>query len=344
MSKDHFVPQAYLRPFIHPFSTQKVLHRYRKNSTRRYSPRGIRTIARIEAFYSQRLPNGSISNELDRAIQELETKLFASGKRTPTTWSKCVYEGHFPHSFSERLELAGCIAHLRARSPVQINNMAVLSYFCRQSHVYNLMLCPDYEEYCVSNDNLSRDEARQRVQDDLRAIWNGDLFLAAEDERQEGLRSLAYAEDYIDILASMRWQILECPKGKFFVTSDNPVVTNVQGFRKPECEIWCPISHRCGFLLTNHHSWPEGRFVNKARVDGLNDLIIRHCYRYVYSPMANEQIYKKTATEQNSPLLGRRNLVDVFGPFNNGRSEVIEIFRAMQDGERTDLLENLLYN
>ncbi len=107
------------------------------------------------------------------------------------------------------------------------------------------------------------------------------------------------AIDVAKELATMGYQALYAPQGKFFLTSDSPVwtlradgtggVTVGMGFGWSDVEVYCPLNKRTCFRLKRGIA-PMGRTVGEQRVDFINRLTMAHAVQNLYSPEGHRRI------------------------------------------------------
>jgi len=96
----------------------------------------------------------------------------------------------------------------------------------------------------------------------------------------------------IETFQEFGYEALYAPEGKFFMTSDCPVytvhpdndgkATIGMGFGWPKVEVYFPLNKRT-CLRMKRGVRPKGRFIVGGYVDTINDLILAHATKYLYS-------------------------------------------------------------
>ncbi len=101
------------------------------------------------------------------------------------------------------------------------------------------------------------------------------------------------------IMATMGYQALYAPPGKFFVTSDSPVYT-IQpdgmgqatvgmGFGHDNVEVYFPLNKRACLTLKKGIE-PQGRMIEVGRVDQINRMTMATAVQYLYSSEGHRRI------------------------------------------------------
>lgn len=100
-------------------------------------------------------------------------------------------------------------------------------------------------------------------------------------------------------LATMGYQALYAPPGKFFVTSDSPVYT-IQpdgrgqatvgmGFGHDNVEVYFPLNKKTCLKLKRGIA-PKGRMIEEGHVDGINRMTMLTAVQYLYSSESYRRI------------------------------------------------------
>ena len=95
-----------------------------------------------------------------------------------------------------------------------------------------------------------------------------------------------------ETLLGFGYEGLYAPEGKFFMTSDSPVYTLQPdgagqatigvGFGWPDVEVYFPLNKRTCLRLKRGLR-PKGRFIVEGYLNQINDLIMAHATKYLYS-------------------------------------------------------------
>jgi hypothetical protein len=351
--KDHYVMKSHLDKFIHPTSKERVLYPYRKGMGQLH-PKGPRHLGCAEGFYNQVLEDGAESTRLDEGFQLGEKLLFSSGKRTPSTLSRCVYdEAFFPTTDQERAEITFCTSFMYCRAPVQIHNTAMIRHLGANIDVFNRLDAEDEElvkSYMEAND-VTKDEAQKQVAKSKDEILRGNMTVSVgwEHERQDGFNMLTLQQHIMSVVDDMRWRLLRAASGSSFLTTDNPVVVEDPSFPKKRMhgmrqsrriEVWFPISHEIGLLVDWRREQPQGRVVaSHSQTRALNRRMIKWCYRHVYSPRREDWIAEATKSAKFRPLLDRLTSIDEW--CKSARGNIVDMMSALENGEEADVFADL---
>jgi hypothetical protein len=116
-----------------------------------------------------------------------------------------------------------------------------------------------------------------------------------------------------EALFKKTWHVLQVPPGKFFLTSDCPVMTIEfvdgqekpgAGFRKEHTAIMLPVSPQHLFVAASPLS--QWRSVLESRhVDSVNLLTVRFAHKAVYAPANSIEIKALVDTEIDTILFGQ---------------------------------------
>jgi hypothetical protein len=342
-TNQHYITKAHLDKFVHSSSAQEVLYPYRKGGNP-CKPRGTKKLGSATNFYRQRV-DGELSDQLDEARKASETLLFSSGKRNAGPLAQCIFDDDFSPTESDRLHLAATAAFLYCGSPVQVHNTAMNSLFCAQVELLNRL---NSAEAVKSYGERYGAQAVERIDQDRQKVLKGELFadVGRENWKQLGFYSFQIEADVIRLLLDMSMTIVNCHYRSFFLTSDNPAVRTFESAQnRNDDEMWFPISHSRGIL------WHRRRLGTKigfghAESRALNRRVIKHAYKFIYSPLAESWVEEAARNETFDPLLGHYgSLEQVFaqalpaiGPDDKPCGEIVEIFAAMKSGEKPDVV------
>jgi Protein of unknown function (DUF4238) len=343
-SNQHYITRAYLDKFIHPESAQPVLFPYRKGGGPPCKPTGTRQIGSAINFYRQRV-NGTLTDALDEARKASETLLFSSGKRTPSSISKCVFDEQFSPTRDDVLHLAAAAAFLYCGSPVQIHNTAMFLLLQRQIDLLNsLGKAEAHEEYRREYGEL----ASAKITEDRERILDGDLFadVGRENWKQLGFESFQLEGGVIQLLLGMRMTVVTCHPRLFFVTTDNPVVRTYPSV--VECvgdEVWFPISYKRGILWHSRRIGAKTRF-GYSETMAINRRAIKHAFRRIYSPLRADWVRTAAAEAKFNPMWGHydslrtvieratHSIVDADGVHR----EIVDFVAALRVGAAVDVV------
>jgi len=338
----HFITKAHLDKFIHPDVGHAVLFPYRKGGDP-CKARGTRRLGGAINFYRQR-ENGAFHDNLDEARKQSETLLFSSGRRTPSSLSQCIYEDAFVPSEQDRLQLAAAAAFLWCGSPVQIHNTAMHALLFFQMDLLNRL---NTDEMQKTYRERYGEAAEHRLEEDRDKLLNGELVLdvGKENWRQLGFEAFQIEEVLIRLLLGMQMTVVDCNYRCFFLTSDTPVVrTYPSGHDKLDDEVWFPISYRRGILW---HRRNDG-IRNRLGYSGsflYNRRVIRHAYKFIYSPLSEGWIKTAARQETFDPLFGYygslEKVIEGAKPaiFNGERhGEIVDIVAAMRASPKPDVV------
>jgi len=341
-TNQHYITKAHLDKFVHPESMQPVLYPYRKGGAP-CRPTGTKRLGSAINFYRQ-IANGSLTDALDEARKKSETLLFSSGKRTPSSISKCVFDDGYLPAKEDAAHLAAAAAFLFCGSPVQIHNTAMHLLLLHQIDLFNRIGTKEAEE-------LYREQygeaASERLAEDRRRILDGKLFadVGRENWKQLGFESFHLEEHLIELLLGMRMTVATCHRRSFFVTSDNPVVRTYPS--RPDQlndEMWFPISYKRG-VLWHRRSLSEKTTFGFSETISMNRRMIKHAHIRIYSPRPEDWIREASKEATFDPLLGHygslskviaasEEAIDMQGK----PREIVDLVAAMRAGQKIDVL------
>jgi hypothetical protein len=288
--------------------------------------------------------NGTVTDALDKARTYSETLLFASGKKTAGSLSKCIFDDAFLPSEIDRLHLAAAAAFLFCGSPVQIHNAAMHLLLMNQIELLNKLASPETcERYRAEYGN----GADQRLDEHRHAILEGNVRVdvGRENWKQLGFESFHLERMVIDELRGMHMTIVTCPPDSFFVTSDNPVVrTFPSKHDKSDDELWFPISFKRGILWHRMRNMPR-KGLGFSETRSLNRRLIKFAFRRVFSPLPQNWVEAATREENFYPTLGHYESLSkvadsserVIDSAGNDR-EIVDLIGAMRAGPRFDVV------
>ncbi len=343
-TNQHYITKAYLDKFIHPKAGQAVLFPYRKGG-RACRPRGTKKLGSAANFYRQR-ENGRLHDGLDEARKISEILLFSSGKRTPSSLSQCVFEDNFVPSGIDKLHLSSAAAFLFCGSPVQIHNTAMHLLLLHQVDFLNWH---STEQARTSFEEKYGGDWEAKLEESRRECLTGGLIIDVGEEnwKQLGFHSFKMEEDLLRLLGGMEMTIVDCNLQGFFLTSDNPVVrTFPSAHGKQDDEVWLPVSYKRG-LLWHRRALGKRTCFGHSQVRSYNRRVIKYCYKYVYSPLAEGWIEPATSQETFDPLLGHygslERVIAEAKPAIDGKTgkrcgEIVDFVAALRTGEKLDVV------
>jgi hypothetical protein len=341
-SNQHYVTRAHLEKFVHPTSGQAVLFPYRKGRGL-LRPTGTRRLGSAMNFYRQ-VVNGTLSDQLDEARKASETLLFSSHKRAPSSVVRCINDDGFVPRHEDALELAAAAAFLFCGSPVQIHNTAMVALLASQMDLLNRMSNKTVREAYLHDYG---DEADRRLAEDRERILDGDLFadVGSDHWKQLGFESFQNEGNLIRLLLDMNMTVVSPNPRLFFVTSDNPVVRIYPSQPdKTDDEMWFPISwsraiwwHRRDIGLKSRLGYSETM--------AMNHRLIKHSYRRIYSPLAQDWVMEAVRNAVFNPVWGHyRSLRAVLDKSEraidqDGKPhEIVDLVAALRSGEPVDVV------
>lgn len=345
----HYISQGYLKHFIHPKAGQNVLYPYAKGGGPQKA-RGIRVLASANEFYVQRIA-GKPNNDLDAARQKAETLIFKNSPDDPGTLFQCITDDKFQVDHAHAVDLASAAAFLRCGSPVQIHNNAMLGLVAYQMHAFNSLRATDTLK---AYQKTHGDRAEEQIEADREAFLNGELFVDVGKEhwKQFGFDSFNYTEMCARQFMSMSLTIVDAQENDFFVTSDNPVVTHSPsqpdnpGFQVKDAIVWFPISYKRALLWHHRKQHPPREVFSARQTRDKNKLVIKWCYKFIYSPLPDSWVREVAVEEKFDPCYGHYGtLNDVIGraapaflPSGTPAGEIIEVGSALRAGVKVDAL------
>lgn len=342
-TSEHYITKAYLDKFVHPKAGQAILFPYRKGGNP-CKPRGTKKLGCAINFYRQR-ENGELNDKLDEARKVSETLLFGSGKRNSSSIAQCVFDDGFVPTDTDRLHLATAAALLFCGSPVQIHNVAMYSLLLHQMTFFNWH---NTENAKISFQQLHEDEWEQKLTESRESALTGKLFVdvGKENWRQLGFEAFQSEMEVIKLLLGMRMSILDCNYRCFFLTSDNPAVrTYPSAHGAQDDEMWFPISHKRGILWHRREMGTRNK-LGYSECFAFNRRVIKHAYKYIYSPLAESWIDAAARQETYDPLYGHYGSLErviaqsrpAFDDTGNQHGEIVDLIAAVKSGEKMDVV------
>lgn len=346
-TNEHYISKAYLDNFVHPSSEHAVLYPYGRERGA-YRPSGTKRLGSAINFYRQKTAAG-FDDRLDEARKRAESLIFSSSKSNVGSLARCVVEDSFALSAQDRADLAGAAAFLFCGSPVQIHNVAMHVLLLYQMDFLNWH---NTEDVKAAFREQFGDEAEDQLAESRKKALNGELFMDVGEEnwKQLGFTAFLSQPAVTQLLMRMRLTVVDCHPKSVFLTSDNPVVRTYPSDaaiarHKWDDEMWFPISHKRGLLWHRRNCGSRERF-GHSQCRSLNRQVIKHAYKFIYSPRPEEWIGTAVTTAKPAPLLGHyESLEKVIAASKpaidtHGRAvgEIVDSFAVMRDNAKVDVL------
>ncbi len=347
----HYISKAHLDKFIHPSSEQKVLYPYTKGCGPQPA-KGTKCLASADHFYRQ-IDAGELTNKLDEARKQIETQLFASGKRTSGPLAKCIFDDSYTPIDADKIMLVWAAAFLRCGSPVQIHNCAMSGVMASQMWSFNQL---NTDRAKTSYTEKYGDNAEKMIEEDRKKLWEGKIVadVGEENWKQLGFESIGHERTYLDQLMKMGLTICSSHPKSFFITSDNPVILvsslqpNNPGLIVPDVRVWFPISYRKGLLWSWAHRGINKTAFGHSETRMWNRQMIKWCYREVYSPSPEDWLRDAVKEIEFDPRLGHygslkemaeSHSLPALDANNKEVGEIIDSAAALRAGKKHDVLK-----
>jgi hypothetical protein len=198
------------------------------------------------------------------------------------------------------------------------------------------------------------EDAERKLEQVRKEFWEGKLFVDVGEEnwKQLGFTSFESETTWLEALSMMGLTICDARPKSFFVTSDNPVIlTDSSQSNRPvlgtiDDEIWFPISHRKGLFWTRKSSQIGRTTLGHSATRIKNRLMIKWCYKEVYSPLSYAWLESAVTEEKFDPCYGHYGSLKevaenhcVWAIDEAGKKrEIIDLLSGLRAGEKLDVL------
>jgi hypothetical protein len=311
--RQHFIPCLYLKHFVGPAPKGQVwTYDAQAGAVRSAIPEET---AVETHFYSVENPDGTMDTRIEEALASAESH------------ASLVYEAllrkEIPKASQARADFSMFLALMYARTPA-MRRMYAEGYSqllqCRlyangnDSRAFNTLI----QHYEIEEGLVLDTEQKEQ----LRKAMLDPSGYRIEVPKERTLAVLGVATALEPILFQMTWSLVE-PAHGFFITSDNPLVREVDypetdhpiygdyGFRNKTAKVIFPLSPQLLLFMSWNERAREFHVFEREEVDRVNRGLAAHSDRYLYAHIHHKRLQQLAAEFKNSkPKMG----VHGFGP------------------------------
>jgi hypothetical protein len=243
-------------------------------------------------FYSIEKPDGTMDTKIEEVLSEFE------GRGVPAY--EALLTGKVPKPSKERMYFSQFLGLMITRTPamrsmyaeiigrgIQIQNYA----YAAHDEAFESLIRQFEKDTGQKIDEATKASLRQSMIDPSKQL----LVLPQETT----FTALKMADTLAPLFFDMKWSILHAKHG-FFITSDNPVVQEVDprtrhpfsgdgGFMNKTVEVTFPLSREV-LLLMSWSTAPRKEYLERKAVDLANKARAAHSDRYLYAHIRHKHI------------------------------------------------------
>lgn len=277
-SKDHYVPEFYLKGFVDPVTDKLWVVDSKILSVRPDAPRNAARISGYDNLQGNTTKDRLIASNVLKAIENKAAPALAK-----------LREQSLQLSIDDKDNLSNFIGQQIGRVPIFRDFINI-----RMDQVPNEILRAKVLSAEFEN-KYGKDAAmiRQRV---LSGKYPAHFKFKEPFDRKDGvlLTTVMLGQKLSSLIFGMNWLFLVTNASEGFITSDNPAnLLFLNGelptidFNNPtkNLEISIPISSSC-ILLAHYHDESEYRhkyiFVDISKIDEFNKRLVRTAHRYIF--------------------------------------------------------------
>jgi len=312
----HWLPRTYLKHFL----VDNKLFMYKKGERFfkkefKFNQRiieisgenGLNNIAKENNFYRIEAKNVDpnfienffgeiVENDLDRIIQEVQKKNIGDGidKKLKNKLSlfMATMKIRTPQFKSEIEEIVDNFFKMKIKGEIEFSLTKPLSKKEKEKAIK-----------CYFKDTgkvITGAELDRKIEEARKQMINGDFgdIKVINSSNNFFLKtSLAYIERFAIVFSNMRMSILKAKEGRYFITSDNPVVyfvpsdkTNFynppKSLASPDTEVFFPLTKDYAVYLNRHKDFQEiVMFGERKMVEIFKENIAYNSKDFIFSPL-----------------------------------------------------------
>lgn len=250
----HFVTRAYLDGFANETGQLCVYERGREQPFRLTPEKA----GRQRNYYSIKRKDGKFDDTIEQFLDEkVESPAMAVIRKLSNSNQQPTWE--------DRAALARWIAFQEHRTPLQRGGVEQIAAALLKKTMEMMAASPGVIEHALEelreqgrNFGVTAEELRKSIEADGFEIEVNPVF---------SLEVMLIAEEFVPIIASMKWTLINAADGSTFVTSDHPVIRHDPderspfryGYASPTVEFGLPMS-ASKYLLINRDLEREQRW------------------------------------------------------------------------------------
>jgi Protein of unknown function (DUF4238) len=255
----HFVPRSYLEGFA---DAGGQLHIYERGKEQPFVLAPEKA-ARQRNYYSVRRKDGTFDDTIEHFLDK--------SVEAPAVAVICkLVNGYQQPTWEDRIALARWIAFQEHRTPLQRGGFEQMAQKLLKQTMQMMAASPGYLEHVLA-ELAEQGEQFGVTADDLRKSIEQDGF-EIEVNPIFSLDTMLISEEFVPIIASMRWTLMSGADAVTFVTSDHPVIRHDPGkespfrygYASPTIEFGLPLN-ASKFLLVTRDLEREQKFAELVK-------------------------------------------------------------------------------
>jgi hypothetical protein len=288
-SRQHVIPRSYLSQFANP-NGQVWIYDSLGAAPRADVPENIGC---ENNFYSVLQPDGSWNNELDTWITGIE------GKADPVF--RDLLAGRLPSDPQAKYNFALYVALLKFRTRSMRRMAGEMLGKNMQVLQYATAIHPGaFEASMHRYEEKIGHPLSPEVKADIKSIMLDPTKIRVAVSKDATLMALRPIDTVAPIFAKMSWTLAHARHG-FFVTSDNPVLRDVDpktyhpihgdmGYINPSMLIALPLSPSLALVMSHAANAAEEAEFDRGQVERINKAMSADCEQYLYSHVEHKAV------------------------------------------------------
>jgi hypothetical protein len=265
-------------------------------------------------FYSAEQPDGTMDTRVEDFLSDVESR------------AAPVYEGLLsgivPGAAQARTDFAQFLAVMYARTPTMRRMSAEIHGRGLQIHSYAYASDDEaFERLTRQVENEKGEPMDPQIKEEIRKRLLDPSGFELVVPKELTLSALTISDRLVPLFYKMKWSLLSAGHG-FFITSDNPVVREVDprsrhpiygdhGFLNRSAEVTFPLSPKLILLLSWDQDAPDQAELKRQHVELMNNARAACSERYLYAHLRHSSLEKLAAKFKHSrPMM----TTEGFGP------------------------------
>ena len=287
----HFIPRLHLKHFAGQDPKGQVWT-FDKNSGASRSAVPEETAVQNH-FYSVEQDDGTYDTGLEEFL--------ASAESSASPVYENLIAGKVPAKDQKRADFAAFLAHMYVRTPAKRREAA--NMIGRYTQIINYAYASNDTAFETLTRDVEQEIGKPISPEDkqmIREMLIDPSTYRLRIPKEETFSALAAADKLVQIFFNMGWSVLR-PRHGFFITSDNPVVRQVdpktchsiygdQGFLNNTAQITFPLTPQALLILRWVENPAPSVTVEPERVDHLNGLRAYYADQFLYAHISNEKL------------------------------------------------------
>jgi hypothetical protein len=319
--RHHTVPKMHLKHFAGS-DPQGQIWTYDSENGQMWSATPDNT-AVISHFYSVERDDGTMDTTIEDYLATIEDAATSPYER--------LLAGEIPKAPDSRADFARFLAYMYLRTTAMRRKGGELYGRLVQVMAYAYGSHPGAFATMVSD--LEKETGRTfspEMRDQMRKSLLDPTDYVFQVSGEHTLETLGAADKLMELFYQMKWSLVR-PLNGYFITSDNPIVRQVdptsvhpirgdRGFMNRTVEVTFPLSPKIQLLMTWQRDAPEIGFVRRDRVDMINEAMAAHSDRYLFAHLRDRRV-RRLASRFRASKPGWKTIG--FGPDKFAKIEVV---------------------